>query len=147
MIDLLENRVYSVADTLLVANTPVYLLKRLRQSLVDLAKEIPIDRIVKELRKELSDSSPNQFDLQNTAYVYALFVLMTYEPYQYVRDELRWIRESGLRWIREVIEHYERSAVTLDLVTVDIPARNAPFYTTTATDNTNTPISLDIAQG
>lgn len=146
MIDLLENRIYSVADTLLVANTPVYLLKRLRQSLADLAKEIPIDRIVKELHKELSDSSPDRFDLQKTAYVYALFVLMTYEPYRHIRDELHWIRESGLRWIREVIGHYERSAVSLDSVTVDIPARVAPFYTTAAADNTNIPISLDIVQ-
>ena len=146
MIDLLENRIYSVADTLLVANTPVYLLKRLRRSLADLAKEIPIDRIVKELHKELSNSPPDRFDLQKTAYVYALFVLMTYEPYRHIRDELHWIRESGLRWIREVIEHYERSAVSLDSVTIDIPARDAPFYTTAAADNTNIPISLDIVQ-
>ena len=146
MIDLLENRMYSVADTLLVANTPVYLLKRLRRSLADLAKEIPIDRLVKELHEELSASPASEFDLQKTAYAYALFVLMTYDQYQCIRDELHWIRESGLRWIREVIEHYERSAVSLDSVTVDIPSRDAPFYTTAA-DDTNTSISLDIAQG
>ena len=88
---------------------------------------VRLDAIVSELKRELS-KVPND-DLDRAAYSYALFVLMTYERYSDIRHELYWIRESGLRWITELIEYYEQSVVVSQSVAVEVsvPSKE-PYY-------------------
>jgi hypothetical protein len=107
MIDVLEKRTESLAEILVVSNTPVYLFKHLRNALQNVARRVPLERIVTELRQVLSDGQIQ--DIRSAIYAYALFTLMTYWEYQDVSPELGWIRESGLRWIREIVGYYERS--------------------------------------
>ena len=142
MIDLLAKRMDLVVEILLVSNTPAYLFKRLRSALADVAREVPLDSIVKELRRELSDGTTQELD--RAAYSYALFVLMTYESYADIGCELCWIRESGLRWITEIIRYYEQSVAVSKSVTIDVPVRlNKPSFKISVAEN-NVLQSLDI---
>ena len=97
----------SVIGVVLVANTPAYLFKHLRRILADISKEVSLDRLVKELRKEIS--CPSQ-DVCDIAYSYALFVLMTYKPYPDVQRELHWIGASRHRWMEDIVMRYKQTA-------------------------------------
>ena len=143
MISILENRIDSLAEILIVSNTPAYLFKRFKNSLVSVAGEVPLDRIVTELREELSDGPPQ--DIRSAAYAYALFTLMTYWESQDVRPELSWIKDSGLRWIRGIVSYYERSMSVIS-ESVEFPEigtqpvlENPPYTTLSTASNNVTP--------
>lgn len=116
MKDHLTRLMDSIVEVLLVANTPAYLFKHLRAILADISREVPLDRITDELRRELSTES---HDMDRMAYAYALFTLMTFKPYPSVRNELHWIKDSRLRWMPELVRRYERTAVVSKLIVVE----------------------------
>ena len=111
MIGLLKSRMEDVYDVVLVANTPVYLYKNLRRVLFDLANVIPFQTLVSELREEVA-SSPNE-EYDQSSYIYALFVLMTYGRYEDVRPHFGWIGSSKAEWIDYLINHYRRNVVQI----------------------------------
>ena len=149
MIDLLETRIDSLSGIFVISNTPAYLFKHFRNSLESVARKVPLDRIVAELRQETSHC-PSQ-DIHSTAYAYALFTMMTYWDYQDVSPELAWIRESGLRWIREIVDYYERSnsviSETLELPNIEhLPTLSETPYTTLSTADNNIVPTVAIKQ-
>ena len=70
--------------------------------------------------------------------MYALFIVMTYYEYSQVKGELGWVRTGGLRWIEEVVSHYERTVVPSNSITVDIPPQLIePTHTISVSANNN----------
>lgn len=111
MIGLLKDRMEDVYRIVLVANTPAYLYDNLREVLAGMAKEVPLPELVSELRKEM-ESSPNE-EYHQSSYIYALFILMTYDRYDDVRHHLRWIGSGKTKWMSYLTGYYKNNAVSL----------------------------------
>lgn len=116
MKEILAPVIDSVIGVVLVANTPAYLFKHLRRVLADISKEVPLDRLVGELQKELSCPSQDVFHI---AYSYALFILMTYKPYPEVQRELDWIGASRHRWMEDLVMRYKQTAKVSTEISVE----------------------------
>ena len=108
----------SVYEVVFVSNTPAYLFKHLRRVLVDVAKTIPLETAASELLKELKSSSN---DIYEAARAYAWFIVMTYKPYDDVRQYLDLIRSSSIGWINYLTRYYENGVVPSRSIEIDIP--------------------------
>ena len=115
MKELLAPLMDSVIGVVLVANTPAYLFKHLREVLADVSREISFDWIVGELRDALAAPSS---EIERIAYLYALFVLMTYRPHSAIQRELKRISDSGIRWMADLVMLYKQTAVVSKLIEV-----------------------------
>ena len=119
MMNILANRMDSIVGIASVANTPAYLFRHLKALLVDISDDIALAEVVCDLKKVISRGGElREFD--RFAYSHALFVLMTFADYSKIRPELTWIRDSGIRWIKETVARYERTAKVSISITEEV---------------------------
>ena len=89
MIESLKDRMEDVYSVVLVANTPAYLYDNLREVLSGMAKRVRLPALIAELRNEVAAAPSEEY--HQSSYIYALFILMTYDRYEDVRHHLDWI--------------------------------------------------------
>ena len=114
MIESLKNRMEDVYPVVLVANTPAYLYDNLREVLFGMAKRVRLPTLISELRNEMAASPSEEYD--QSSYIYALFILMTYDRYEDVRHHLDWIGSIKTKWMGYLTKYYENNVVSMTTV-------------------------------
>ena len=116
MIESLRDRMEDVYSVVLVANTPAYLYDNLREVLSGMAKRVRLPELVSELRNEMTASPSEEYD--QASYIYALFVLMTYDRYEDVRHHLEWIGSNNVKWMSYLTKYYQNNVVSMTSYTI-----------------------------
>lgn len=131
MIESLRDRMEDVYSVVLVANTPAYLYDNLREVLSGLAKRVRLPELISELRHEMAASPSQEYD--QSSYIYALFVLMTYDRYEDVRHHLEWIGSSDVKWMGYLTRYYQNNVVSMTTMS----------YTITGTDQSEATVEVE----
>ena len=114
MIESLKDKMEDVYSVVLVANTPAYLYDNLREVLFGMAKRVRLPALISELRNEVSASPSEEY--HQSSYIYALFMLMTYDRYEDVRHHLEWIGSIKTKWMGYLTKYYENNVVSMTTV-------------------------------
>ena len=114
MIESLKDRMEDVYSVVLVANTPAYLYDNLREVLSGMAKRVRLPALISELRNEVA--APPSEEHHKSSYIYALFILMTYDRYEDVRHHLEWIGSIKIKWMGYLTKYYENNVVSMTTV-------------------------------
>ena len=131
MIESLKDRMEDVYSVVLVANTPAYLYDNLREVLSGMAKRVRLPALISELRNEMAASPSEEYD--QSSYIYALFILITYDQYEDVRHHLDWIGSSKTKWMGYLTKYYENNVVSM----------TTESYTITETDQSETKVAIE----
>ena len=114
MIETLKNKMEDVYSVALVANTPAYLYDNLRELLSGVAKKVRLPALISELRNEIAPPPSDEY--HQSSYIYALFILMTYDRYEDVRHHLEWIGSIKTKWMGYLTKYYENNVVSMTTV-------------------------------
>lgn len=131
MIESLRDRMEDVYSVVLVANTPAYIYDNLREALSGMAKSVRLPELISELRKEMAAPPSQEYD--QSSYVYALFVLMTYDRYEDVRHHLEWIGSSDVKWMGYLTKYYQNNVVSMTTMS----------YTITGTEQSEATVEVE----
>ena len=131
MIEALKDRMEDVYSVVLVANTPAYLYDNLREVLSGMANSVRLPELISELRNEVAPPSSQEYD--QSSYIYALFVLMTYDRYEDVRHHLEWIGSSNVKWMGYLTKYYQNNVVSMTTMS----------YTIAGTEQSETSVEVE----
>ena len=120
MIEALKDKLNSVTEILIVANTPAYLFKHLRKELAPPAVRVTSEELFSELSRLLAEESSDQ-GFEELAYIYALIVLLSYDDDPQVLEKLkRLCGDSNLLWFTDLVHYYEqRSEITRKFLLIE----------------------------
>lgn len=131
MIEALKDRMEDVYSVVLVANTPAYLYDNLREVLSGMANRVRLPDLISELRNEMAPPPSQEYD--QSSYIYALFVLMTYDRYEDVRHHLEWIGSSNVKWMGYLTKYYQNNVVSMTTMS----------YTIAGTEQSETSVEVE----
>ena len=111
MINSLSNLMDEIVAVFVVSNTPAYLFKHLRRVIAEVAREESLPVVAAEVRSLISQPSES-LDFKKEAYLYALFVLLTFQCDEADTDrEIGLFRECGLVWAKEMVDLHKANAI------------------------------------
>ena len=131
MIESLKDRMEDVYSVVLVANTPAYLYDNLREVLSGRANRVRLPELISELRNEMAAPPSQEYD--QSSYIYALFILMTYDRYEDVRHHLEWIGASNIKWMGYLTKYYQNNVVSMTTMS----------YTIAGTEQSETSVEVE----
>ena len=96
-----------------------------------MANRVRLPELISELRNEMAPPPSQEYD--QSSYIYALFVLMTYDRYEDVRHHLEWIGSSNVKWMGYLTKYYQNNVVSMTTMS----------YTIAGTEQSETSVEVE----